>query len=214
MKIKHISMLISVLGITTLYVLSMLSQPPVIELCKIPNYEGKEIITQGVVKEHHKTRYGSQSITIAENNATSTVFVEGEIDVEFGDIIQVTGKVQKYKEGWEIIVDTKQGIEILEKWNNISSPLWQLANNPTKYLGLNINVSGIIDVIYDPYFYLLDFNSKSSLMVFYNNSNKLALQSGKKICVTGKFCFDEKNFRYYLKQCDESHKLWGLEDGG
>ena len=211
MKLKNLSILISVVGIILLYVLSVISQPPTIDLFEIPNYEGKKIITQGIVKEYHKTGQGSQSITLVDNNSTSIIFVQGEMDVEFGDLVQVFGKVQKYKDGWEIIVDNEKDIKILKKWNNISSPLWQLANNPTKYLNLNVNVSGSIDTIYDSYFYLLDFDTKHTIMVFYKKTSNVTLIPGKKICVTGKFCFDEKNFRYYLKQYDGSHTLYIID---
>ena len=40
-------------------------------------------------------------------------------------------------------------IKILEKWKNTPFPVWQLAQQPTKYLGLNVNVSGRVDAVFD-----------------------------------------------------------------
>ena len=145
MKLKYLSLLFSVVGILILYFLSELSQPPVIEIHKMPDYEGKQVIVDGIVKDHRVTKYGSQIITIENNNDTTTLFVEGITDVEYGDKIRVTGVAQKYKGGWELVINDKELLKILEKWCNISFPLWQLAENPTRYLNLNVNVTGYVE---------------------------------------------------------------------
>ena len=199
MKLKSIALLASIIGITILYLISMATKPPLIDLEDISEYNGKQIITTGIVSDYYTTSYGSQIITIQSSNASAKVFIEGEVDVEFGDKIQVTGEVQKYKNEWEIIVDSTLDLIILEKWNNISSPIWQLSQNPTKYLNTNVNTTGTIDEIYDSYFYLIDLENKYSLMVSYSNISKSSLQTGKKVTANGVFQFDEKNLRYYLK---------------
>jgi RecG-like helicase len=206
MNIKRISLIFSVIGILLLYLVSILSQPSNIKLHELPEFEGKEVTTSGVVTEHHTTQYGSQMITIHNDDFTAIVFIEGKTDVEYGDKIQVTGEVQKYKEDWEIIVNNPRFISTVQKWNNISFPIWQLAENPARYVGLNVNVTGFIDSVFDSYFYLADLDEKYSLMVFHKSSN-LTLYSGKGVCVRGKFLFDEKNLRYVLEVCDENHGI-------
>jgi len=205
MQLKYFSLLFSIAGITLLYVLSTLSQPIIIEICELPEYEGKQVITEGTVTEHHTTTYGSQIITIKEDNATIIIFVEGTVELEYGDKIQVTGTVQKYKDDWEIVVNDERFIILLEKWQNISFPLWQLAENPTKYNGLNVNVTGYVDVIYDSYFYLVDETEEHSLIVFCNPSEYDVSYPGQKVNVAAQFTFDEEAFQYKLTLCEETH---------
>jgi hypothetical protein len=207
MKLKYLSLLISVAGILILYFLSELSQPPAIDIHKMPDYEGKQVIVDGIVKDHRVTKYGSQIITIENNNVTTTVFVEGITEVEYGDKIRVTGEVQKYKGGWELVINDKELLKILEKWYNISFPLWQLAENPTRYLNLNVNVTGYVESISNAFFYLVDIEQKHSLIVFYKLSGNITIFSGQKVSVSGKFSFDQENFRYQLEICEEKHGI-------
>jgi len=211
MKLKYFSLLFAVIGILVLYFLSELSQPPTIEIHELPDFEGKQVTVDGIVKDHHSTKYGSQIITIENNNATATVFVEAASDVEYGDKIQVTGEVQKYKDDWEIVVNDNKFIKILKKWHNISFPLWQLADNPTRYLDLNVNVTGHVEAISNAYFYLVDVEKKHSLIVFYKLSKNITIFSGQKISASGKFSFDKENFRYQLRLYEEKHGITPLE---
>ncbi len=211
MKLKYFSLLFTVIGILVLYFLSELSQPPAIEIHELPDFEGKQVTVDGIVKDHHTTKYGSQIITIENNNATATVFVETASDVEYGDKIQVTGEVQKYKDDWEIVVNDNKFIKILKKWHNISFPLWQLADNPTRYLDLNVNVTGHVEAISNAYFYLVDVEKKHSLIVFYKLSKNITIFPGQKISASGKFSFDKENFRYQLGLYEEKHGITPLE---
>ena len=190
MKLKYFSLLFSIIGILVLYFLSEISQPPLIEINELQDFEGKQVTVVGLVKNHQITKYGSQIITIEDNNVTAKVFLEEISDVEFGDKIQVTGQVEKHKEGWEIITNNKNFLKILQKWHNISFPLCQLADNPSRYLDLNINVTGYVESISNAYFYLVDFEQKHSLIVFYTLSKNISIYSGQKVCALGKFSFD------------------------
>lgn len=207
MKLKYFSLIFSIAGIILLYFLSTLSQPIIIELYEIPEYEGKQVIVEGIVTEHHTTSYGSQIITIESDNATVIVFAEGETNVEYGDTIQVTGKVQKYKGDWEIVVDNERFIKIVQKWSNITFPLWQLAENPAKYDGLNVNVTGFVDMVYDAYFYLVDSEEEYSVIVFYNPSEQDALYPGQKVNVAARFIFDVEDLRYKLEISEDIHSI-------
>jgi len=212
MKLKHFSLIFAFLGILFLYLLSLLSQPIVIDLHEISKFEGKEITTKGFVSDYSVNKYGSQIITIKENNSQVVVFIEGKIDVEYGDKIQATGQVQKYKNSWEIMVNDIRRVKIIEKWQNISFPLWQLAENPDRYLGLNVNVTGYVETLEDSFFYLVDLDEKHFLTVFFNPFDNVDLYAGKKVCIFGKFYFDEKNLKYVLDLCDDSHKIINLEE--
>ena len=207
LKLKHYSLLLAITGIAVLYFISLLSQPVLIELSELPDYEDKQVIVEGTVTEYHVTTYGSQLTTIKDKNNSATIFIETEIDVEYGDRIRATGKVQKYNDGWEIIVSNKKFIETIQKWQNISIPLWQLAQKPSNYQGLNVNVTGVVDSLYDNYLYLTDLDGAYSLIVFYNPYMYSSLYPGQTVIVEGKFDFDQETFRYALTLSEQNHKI-------
>ncbi len=207
LKLKHYSLLLAITGIVVLYFISLLSQPVLIELSELPDYEDKQVIVEGTVTEYHVTTYGSQLITIKDKNKSATIFIETEIDVEYGDRIRATGKVQKYNDGWEIIVSNKKFIENIHKWQNISIPLWQLAQKPSNYQGLNVNVTGVVDSLYDNYLYLTDLDGTYSLIVFYNPYMYNSLYPGQTVIVEGKFDFNQETFRYALTLSEQNHKI-------
>ena len=211
MKLKHFSLIFSVIGIACLYFLSTLSQPISIELKNVSKYEDKSVIVEGIVTEYYLTSFGSQIITIESDNASTIVFLEGKADVEYGDKIQATGKVQKYKGDWEIVVDNVDFVKVIQKWQNISMPLWQLSMSPTKYEGLNVNVTGYVDTIYDTYFYLNDLKGNYSIIVFCDPS-KYNIHPGQKISVAAKFTFNPEEFRYRLDVLDETQSIFLLGD--
>ena len=207
-KIKYFCILFSVLGILLLYFLSLLSQPTMIELANISSYEGKMVIVQGITKEYYTTTYGNQIIIIEEDNFTTTVFLEEQINIEYGDLIQVTGLVQKYEGSWEIVVDDARFVHIVKKWNIISMPLWQIAENPNRYSGLNVNVSGYIDTIYDDYFYLTDLEGDYSIIVYYTTQDNFILSSGQKVSVAARFTYSLGDFRYKLEISEKGHGIF------
>lgn len=212
MKLKHYSLIFSFVGILVLYFLLRISQSTIIDIYEIQEYEGKQVTLEGTVIEHHLTKYGSQIIKIENNNATATVFVEGKTEIEFGDRIQVTGEVQKYEDKWEIVVNSLNLVKIIEKWCNRSFPFWQLAENPVKYIGMDINITGYIDYISNSYFYIADFERKYSLPVFYELEKNMTISPGQKISAFGRFLFDEENFRYKLELNKQTHGITILEE--
>jgi len=215
MEFKYFVIILSVVSILFLYFLSTLSQPIEIELSEISNFEGKEVIVKGTVTNHRITTYGSQIIEIKDilqdNTSEVIVFVGGETLVEYGDEIQATGKVQKYEDEWEVVVDDKRYVKILQKWNNITTPLWQLAENPSKYLDLNINTSGIIERDYESYFYLTDSEGQYSVVVYYDPSLFFNISEGDKITVGARFVYDSATLRYVLMTNQETNSLILLE---
>jgi RecG-like helicase len=213
LKLKHYALLLAITGIAVLYFISLLSQPVLIDLSELPDYEDKQVIVEGTVTEYHVTTYGSQLITIKDKNNSATIFIEAEMDVEYGDRIRATGKVQKYNDGWEIIVSNKKFIETIQKWQNISIPLWQLAQKPSNYQGLNVNVTGVVDSLYDNYLYLTDLDGAYSLIVFYNPYMYSSLYPGQTVIVEGKFDFDQETFRYALTLSEQNHKISQVSGG-
>lgn len=217
MKFKYLIIVLSVSGTLLLYLLTMISQPTTISLSTLSHYEGKQVRTQGIVTAYRTTSFGSQLITIRdtadENNATSTVYLEGALSVEYGDTIQVTGTVQRYNGEWELAVDNPKYLTITQKWNNISFPLWQLAEHPTRYLNTNVNVTGIIETISGSTFILTDIDGKYSLLV-YPESSHPTLTKGDTITVEAQFQYDANNVRYILRSTTDASRISVLTHGG
>ena len=211
MEFKYFVIVLSVACMLFLYFLSTLSQPIMIAIHEIPEYEGKQVIVEGTVTEHYATSYGGQIIEIknpeGETPSKTIIFVEGKTPVEYGDKIQVIGNVQKYKGDWEIVVNNERFVKILQKWNNISFPLWQLAENPDKYVGINVNVTGFIDRTYDSYFYLVDSEEQHSIAVYYDSSRFYNLSQGAAVCVGARFIYDTEALRFVLSAKEETHSI-------
>jgi len=216
MPLKHVVMLLAVLGILLLYFLSSFSQPCVIRIQELPAYEGKHVIVEGIVIDHHTTAYGSQIIEIqdrdpTESNTKATIFAEKATPVEYGDTIQVTGKVQKYKDDWEVVVNEERLVRIIQKWQNRTTPLWQLAQNPERYAGINVNVTGLIDRVYDHYFYLVDTEEDYSIVVFCDPSTLRNVSQGDTVSVAATFAYTAADMRYVLNVDEENHHIWLMD---
>jgi len=214
MKFKYLIILIAIVSLVALYFLSLVSQPVLISLSALPTYNGQQVIVQGVVTEYRTTTYGSQIIIIRdkENSTNSaTLYIEGEVSIECGDTVQAIGEVQQYKEQWEISVNNPQFVTILQKWNNQSFPLWHLAENPGKYLGTNVNVTGIVTQKHETSFSLTDPEGKYSIDVSYNPYCPHRFSQEDSVAVAGRFLYETKTFQYVLKATESTHGIWKLE---
>jgi len=207
MNLKKYSVLFSVIGIASLYLLSCFCRPSYIDISRASDFEGKKVITKGRVKEISENKFQNQIITIQDNNSSIKIFSEELTKVEYGDIIEVTGDVQKYGEIWEIVVESSEDIKILKKWENISMPLWQITMNPDRYLGTNVKVRGHIENIYNSFFYLKDINTEHKIIISYEGIKFLYLKPGKEVIVKGVLSYDDTNFRYLIKICDSNHEI-------
>ena len=218
MSLKYFVIILSILGIISLYFLSTFSQPLVIELQDIPEYEGKLVTVEGTVIKHSITSYGGQIIEIQDiqddkNSSKTVIFIEEPTSIEYGDKIQATGKIQKYEGEWEIVVNDNRFVKILQKWQNITMPLWQLAEKPSQYMGINVNVTGVVDRLYDDYFYLIDAEGEHSIIVFYNPALAPSLSPGDNVQVAANFVYNMENFKYVLEADEEIHLISLIGDG-
>ena len=208
MKLKYLSLLVSVTGIILLYSLSLLAQPPLVELRNLSSYDGKQVIANGIVTKDFQTSYGSHMITIQDANASATVFLEEPTTVQYGDRIQVRGTVEQYKGEWELMVDSAQALSILDRWQNISIPLWQLAEHPTTYEGTHVIVHGYIDTIYDSYLYLTDKEGNHSIIVTFPANQYNASLAGSHVSIAARFLYNQKDMRYALSiSTDQDHEI-------
>jgi len=172
---------------------------------------------EGTVTEHHATTYGGHIINIRDmdnnNISEAIVFVEETTTVEYGDIIQATGKVQRYNDEWEVVVNQARFVEILQKWENITFPIWQLAENPDKYIGINVNITGLVDRDYDSYFYLVDSNEEHTIIIYYDSSKFQNFSQGDNVFVRGQFVYDEDTLRFVININQQDHVISVLDKG-
>ncbi|HWR27875.1 MAG TPA: hypothetical protein VN377_05515 [Candidatus Thermoplasmatota archaeon] len=213
MKFKYLIILIAVGSLIALYVLSLISQPILVPLSTLQTYNGQQVIVQGVVTDYRTTTYGTQLITIREmQNSTNSVilYIEGEILVEYGDMIQATGEVQQYKNQWEIVINNPQTLVILQKWHSLSFPLWQLALHPENYLDTTVNVTGIASQTSGSSFTLTSTDGKYSIDVMYQSSCPHQFSKGDTVAVGARFLYDPTTCRFFLKATEETHGIWKI----
>jgi hypothetical protein len=213
MKFKYLIILITVGSLIALYVLSLISQPVLVPLSTLQTYNGQQVIVQGVVTDYRTTTYGTQLITIREmQNSTNSVvlYIEGELLVEYGDMIQATGEVQQYKNQWEIVVNNPQTLVILQKWHSLSFPLWQLALHPDNYLDTTVNVTGMATQTSGSSFTLTSTDGKYSIDGTYQTSCPHQFSKGDTVAVGARFLYDPTTCRFFLKATEETHGIWKI----
>jgi hypothetical protein len=215
MKFKHLTILFAVVGTLLLYFISTLLQPTYIDINQAAAYDGKQVIVEGQVIEHHTTQYNGIIITIADNNDTTLiVFVEENVFVEYGDYIRATGTIQQYNDAWELVAADKNAITILTKWNDTTYPLWQLAENPSHYDGMYLTTSGIIERQYENYFYLTTQNGDYTITVYTGAYALSNLSQGDNVSVAGQFHYDPAFLRYTIELVDENHGVFTYKERG
>jgi len=216
-RLKYYIILFSIIGICLLYGCAQLAKPQQINLDSIAEFEGKQVIVEGRICRHYTTSYGDQFLTIqsinaSQSNVTVLVFTEYPITIEYGDIIQATGTVQRYQNEWEITTQTEKDITLVSKWNNETYPFWQLAENPQRYTGLNVKIKGHIDRAYDTYFYLIDDNEEYCLLVSADYKHQQNVTQGNQVTVCGFFIYDTENMRYALDITNDAHGVFLYEE--
>ncbi len=213
MKFKYLIILIAVGSLIALYVLSLISQPIHVPLSTLQTYNGQQVIVQGIVTDYRTITYGTQLITIREmQNSTNSaiLYIEGELLVEYGDMIQATGEVQQYKNQWEIVVNDPQTLVILQKWHSLSFPLWQLALHPENYLDTTVNVTGIASQTSGSSFTLTSTDGKYSIDVTYQSSCPHQFSKSDTVAVGARFLYDPTTCRFFLKATEETHGIWRI----
>lgn len=209
MQFKYLIILFSTLCITFLYLITLFNKPTAITITDIASYENKEVIIQGIVIDQRTTQYGNHILTLQDHihkNATISLYIEGTTIAEYGDNIQATGVVQQYQNTWELVVNNPRYISIQQKWQNQSIPLKYLATNPDNYVGMNINTTGILDRIYDTFFYLTDEEQQHTLCISTDHTQHNSTP-GDTLLLGGRFIYDTATLRYILQITDENHYI-------
>jgi len=189
--------LIAIIGIIFLYLLSFLSHPSKVNLKDLWKYNGKEVIVEGIVKN----KIGDL-IEISDGNARGKIYFEDNEEIEYGDLIEATGKVGEYGES---LVIYARDIIILKKWNSTCISLSYLAENFENYIGMNVNVTGYIYSKYFGYFYIIDEFGEYKIKVYCNET--IPFEKYDRVCVKALFNYNPKNFNFYLSICKPFHEV-------
>jgi len=205
-EIKYLSIFFSVCGIASLFFLSLLSEPVYVDLSEISKYEGKEIITEGIVVDKYETKYRNTILFLVKalpdrENNTITTFIEEPINnIEYGDKIRLQGEVQKYKGDFEIYVSEAKQIRILEKWNSRSTPLRSIAKTPWGYQGINLKILCKIEKIYHTYLVLKDIRENQKIILFYDlDKTNETLRENDIVYINAKIEYNPNDFSYFLE---------------
>lgn len=99
---------------------------------------------------------------------------------------------------------------IIKKWNETTTPLWEIAQNPTTYQDQNLNVTGYIDALYDAYFYFTDTEADYTIPVFFEQSYNSSLYTGEPVVLTAYFSYDPTQLRYIFTLTEPYHTIQPL----
>ena len=219
----------SLLGVGILYGLSLTSfvEPPYVPLeevaCRAGTNEGELIRTKGVITDFRATDYGNM-LTLKGNKTELLIFVDTldksveKLNLSYGDVIEVEGRVNTYKGRPELVVHGGHGNAIKklsaenenENENENIAFVSQIAMHPEDYKGERVSVVGYADNVYKHVFYLADEQGKYLLRVRVEAETDAraksddgsipisALQKGDKIIAEGIFRYDPGNMRYEL----------------
>ncbi|MFZ2071426.1 MAG: hypothetical protein WAV32_07525 [Halobacteriota archaeon] len=203
----------SLFGVCTLYGVSLLIEPPYVPLNEVAEHETAFIRTGGTVTDFSSTESGFIRINIHENNTELLVFVntptmgKKELDLCYGDEIEVEGKVELYKGRYEIITHIEGiGIRKQTRESNISF-VSQIATRPAEYEGTRVSVVGYVEEIHKRVFYLGDGRYRMRVVV--NDRPIPKLSKGDKIIVVSVLVYNAADMRYdlnliSLKYCNTS----------
>jgi hypothetical protein len=158
LKIEHFAIIFLTLGIIVLYLLSIGSDPIFVEnYSELDKYEGKIVITKGIVIDHDTTSRGETVLTLLEPQdleSTLKIFIEScSRDFTVGDVVQVKGSILRINDNFlELIVINEKDIKVTGHWYNYRLSIPELAHrleqNPMEFKYLPVEVTGYIK--YEP----------------------------------------------------------------
>ncbi|MCW3141960.1 MAG: hypothetical protein N2V72_07315 [Methanophagales archaeon] len=205
----------SLLGVGILYGISSFVEPAYVPLEEVAvgPHEGALIRTIGVITDFSTTDHGNL-LTLRGDKTELPVFVEstnamnGQLKLNYGDEIEVQGRVQLYKGRYELVADENTIKKLSAENESAVSFVPQIARHPEEYEGRRISVVGYARDVQKHVFYFGDEKSKYCMRVKVegrarartdNGSIPISeLQKGDKIIAEGVFRYNPENMRYEL----------------
>jgi len=148
-----IATVLSFVGVLSLYFYSCSVQPISVRPGDIgTNDVGNVVKTSGYVMDYYLTSNGDLMLELAdyEDGATIKVYVEGNVYSGFGEKdailqgaeIEIVGEVQEYLGELELVVDSAEGLAIIQYPNESSLTIEVLARNPVLFVNREVTVRG------------------------------------------------------------------------
>lgn len=215
MKFKYVIIVIACASTAALYLLSLVSHPPLVALSNLQRYDGQRVLVQGIVTNYRTTDYGNQIVTIRDTDNPSyrvTVYIEGELPINYDDTIQVIGDVQQYKGQWELAVPNPQLITILQQRTNQSTPLWYLAEHPAHYLDSTVSITGLVTEKHLTSCTLIDPTGTYSIEIFYDAYHPHEFSKDDFVSVTARVLYESTRLQFILKTTNPAHGIWMTEE--
>ncbi|MHC1610010.1 MAG: hypothetical protein ACXQTW_00120 [Candidatus Methanospirareceae archaeon] len=206
-----IVIIFSLLGVFILYCISLFVTPQFVPLDEVPLYEDEIIRTGGVITELSVTEYGNVLMKIEGNRTELPIFVESAnertLNLNYGDEIEVEGRVQVYRGDYELVVSGNAIKEVRKQKRDILF-VARIAEQPEEYRGEKIRVVGYVEDVHTRVFYLRDELSNHRMRVKLMKINSISeLEEGDKIIVEGVLSYDAENMRYELNLIDFERML-------
>ncbi len=205
-----IVVIFSLLGVGILYGISLTSVVPYVPLEEVAvgTHDGAFIRTKGLLIDFRATEYGNL-LTITRNKTELLIFVDstnarnGLLNLNYGDEIEVQGRVQLYKGRYELVV-TESALKLKKACNENKSAVSfvsQIARHPGEYEGRRISVMGYAEDVYKHVFYLCDDEGGNRMRMRVKAKTGIPiseLQKGDKIIAEGVFSYNPENMGYEL----------------
>ncbi len=204
---RYIYLAGAVTCILFLYFLGVIAHPADISISEVEKYEGKKVTVEGTVTEKYCSK-NSETLTIKDDNYSTNVFIRGSTDVQYGDRIKVTGKVERYGNQIEIYADS---VKMVKKWDGGSIPLRELSENFMSYIGTNVNVTGYVDGIHKSYFYLTDSGEEHKIKVYYPGNFSMDIDDYEHVYVRAMFKYDPEKMCMYLQISEKNHGVTRID---
>lgn len=188
----EISTIFAVSGLVLLFILSSFVSPEKIYLEDLEKHEGDVVLAEGTIVDIDITSGGNTIMTLVDESGEGKIFAYGEKDVFVGDRVEVVGRVQRYREEFEIVADKISKLES----RVVEVKIWQIAKNPKKYLNSYVNVSGYVRKLEEDFMEIEDNDHRIRVTdPLIGNRN---ISKGDKIWLKGKFLYNPNKLSYYI----------------
>lgn len=190
MRREGASAIFAISSLSILFILSNMVSPEKISLTELRNYEGDIVVVEGIVKDIYPTSGGNTVLILVDESGEGKVFAYGKREIFIGDKIEVIGRVQRYREEFEVIADRISKLES----KTVEVKIWQLAEDPEKFLNRYVNVTGKVREIKRDFVEIEDdgYTIRATKPLIGEPSE------GDEIWVKGKLLYSPKELRYYF----------------
>ncbi len=183
--ILNLAIILSLLGLY-MYIDSVSPIPVPINECS--NYVGEYVTVKGVViKSSFRDSYSFVTVTDEKFKNSIHVFVEFNSKLAPGEIVKISGIVVKHGSSIEIQTEKKSDVKVISDSYFTSLPV--IMENPAKYVGLNVDISGRVTYLKVNY---LNITDKTGNVIGY-------VRYGYEGAREAYFCGEFKNNRFLIK---------------